>query len=1377
MYSKKRMLPIVLKLMLLFSVLIAGALVISPPEIAQSSNAGPMTSDNLPGVVPLFEKTAACSGSAPVVEGPVTLSNCYTHNFSVNGNARTISVWYSLVMTAVTVDGETYSHWIANAAQAQAVAEAAEAAWQRYFTDSGHEPYLVGCDSNLNIQMRDGKGWSGIAYWASSGKCNIGIDAPDINGGVGDGDRRVIAHEVQHFLQYSYNNGCYADFKPMYPGDSEYVEGYADVGMNSVPGYGDAGYNMMGAYNNLSSMYDKSYGNSFLAYFTQQLGTLGAPADTYYHVDPMYQHYEECDVQDDLYVIDDVIQSLSGGSKDQKWFFVDFFAANYAHSYANASTQPELVYSDNDDVPTSGPTYSQDVNLSSGSQNWTESTPDDWAARYYRIRPQTGCDFVMLDVETVPAGGEVGINLMATRTSSPTQVLRSAHIGDKATRFFAGAGANDELIVVVNSFNTASTTYDVTATCVVPTINILEPTQNPGHAMVGAPDSPIATLTRFEVTGSGSLAVSGITSSQITFNAEGDAPTLVANSFQEVGPGEYWAVINPPVKPVGTTWVDYQVCLQGSICDSETDAFLYVNPGNSDIALLFDESGSMVTEDTPGEGTRVDNAKKAGKVIPDLLRDDDRILVIGFGAKDDPAGCGLPPDGTGTGNCPPDHKEHLARTDVTVPATITAAKNAVDLVSARPLWTNIGDALREAKNKLLANPGNTNPDYIFLLSDGRENVLPKYEDVKAELQASGVHINTIGFGPEAPGSLLAQIAAENSGIYRPVATNGLGTTALSSSIPVEALTALGVSEELAEPFSIAAVAAMPFLPGPLGLADAYDYFDTDAQDAARIFHVNFVGKPINNETWWESSAQVDESVSILRFVVAGKQEDGALNLIRRVEILPPGADPQQGWIPVSPQDPGNLPPTSWQIRHSAYDDVVIIPQPDKGLWKIHTMYYCLRCGISVSDFMINGSVQSTVRLEGRLLGLDQGQARSGDTVPIVATLMTRNGTIPGALVGAFVENEGGEDFVWLLDDGMHNDGQAGDGIYGWPYSLTAHGGSYGVRIIAAFFDPANPAAVLVREWNGGFWILGPQEVGQDLDKDGMPDDWERRCDLDTKSNDSQEDPDRDGLINFDELNLGTSPCQPDTDRGGELDGSEVSGQRNPLWPDDDLVLPIGHVELRPLDQQVWVNWNKPLSYTRMLVYVSTSPDQLGRPIDMGQTGTYIVPNLVNGQTYYFILQGEINGAKGAYSDQYMAIPKEDPVPPQGAFQIGGPNVSDGGDTALSRNVTLLIDATDQLNYEGPASHSVSHDLVNPQFEGLLQASDNIEMRFSNDPSIISSVSWEPLAETKPWTVDCGVGETCIVYGQFRDGAMNESLIILDNIILGGESIYLPILYR
>ena len=178
---------------------------------ARASDAGPLQIERAvgapdepdgPGVVsPIGIGTAAaCTGGAPTVEGGVILSNCYTHNFTVNGNARSISVWYTTVVTTVTAGGKTYRHYVANQAQAQAVAQAADQAWQRFFTDSGHEPYLTGCGNNLNIQLRDGKLWDGIAYWASSGSCRIGIDAPMINDGVGNSDRRVVAHEVQHYL-------------------------------------------------------------------------------------------------------------------------------------------------------------------------------------------------------------------------------------------------------------------------------------------------------------------------------------------------------------------------------------------------------------------------------------------------------------------------------------------------------------------------------------------------------------------------------------------------------------------------------------------------------------------------------------------------------------------------------------------------------------------------------------------------------------------------------------------------------------------------------------------------------------------------------------------------------------------------------------------------------------------------------------------------------------------------------------------------------------------------------------------------------------------------------------------------------------------------
>ena len=42
---------------------------------------------------------------------------------------------------------------------------------------------------------------------------------------------------------------------------------------------------------------------------------------------------------------------------------------------------------------------------------------------------------------------------------------------------------------------------------------------------------------------------------------------------------------------------------------------------------------------------------------------------------------------------------------------------------------------------------------------------------------------------------------------------------------------------------VSAIAAATYLPGQLGLANAYDYFDTEAQGAARIFNGSYTNVP------------------------------------------------------------------------------------------------------------------------------------------------------------------------------------------------------------------------------------------------------------------------------------------------------------------------------------------------------------------------------------------------------------------------------------------------------------------------------------------------------------------------------------------------------
>jgi hypothetical protein len=1374
-------------------------------RVASAHGDNPPPPDQLPPVQVNGSSVRAACGGGPVIDG-ITLDECITRNFTVGGVGKSIRVWYTEnVATANrTQDGVDYTleHWINNDAEAEQVAEWFEEAWQRYFADGGHHLYDTGCGNMVNVQMEDGIGWSGIAYWGNPGDCWIGIDSPMVRGG---GGQWTVYHEAQHYLQYSYDAGCYGYLRPNYPDDSEFVEGYADLASDSVDVALDAiGFGGV-TYNPSSSMYDGSYGNVFLKYFIEQLGTIATPADPWHHMDAMYDHYEECDDQDTLYVLNNLIPALSSGKWSEREFFLNFFAANWSKDWADPVAQPELVYTDDDGNPYGNlAPLTQNINMGGGAQNFPDVTPDDWAAKYYQVTPQAGCPYLQMEVDGA-SGAQIGINFMAAKTSAPTRVLRSAKVGEDFVRTFAANGVHNRLVTAVNSFSN-NYNYTVNFTCVTPTLNILEPRQVK-FALVGDPTSPIAFLSRWSVT-DGASPIRGLQESSFTFDAEGDAITVVPGTFQEVG-NEYWAVLLPPVKPAGTTFVDFRITLDGSISDTETDALLYVAPGNSDIALSFDASGSMATEDVIGEGTRLTNAKRAGQVIADLLRVGDRIVVQDWSAFDNPPGCGLP---GGDGNCPLDVRTLLPRTDLTVgnlSAVIGIARAQISNISAR-LWTPVGAGINAAKDALLALPGTTNPKHIFLLSDGEENVNPLYADIHADLLASGVVVNTIAFGPEAPGGLMAQIAADTGGIYRPVATSGAGAGVMTSSA-----SAVAAFDALNMPVEASAVMAASYLPGQLGLANVYDYFDTEAQGAARVINMNYTDVPAFDlpNSVKEMAIIVDKSVNQLRLVVAGKQPDDegctSPSDIRKVDVLMPGMDPQKDrWIPISPPLKG-ITPADWDIRNNRFDDVLVVNNPAEGLWHFRTYYYsCSSSAAAVEAsnavtgdmtiaapaatdgaeavavgapyaFIMNVSVQSTIQLEGRLLGLTANQGEAGDEVTIIGTLLDKNGTVPAALIAALVEGPAGNETLALKDDGANNDGAAGDNIYGARFAQTAYGGSYSVRILAYFKDPANPANLLWREWNGGFWIKGPkpdQQCGseKDSDKDCMPDDWERRCKLIVGQDDRSADPDNDGLSNYDELQRGTLPCRADTDNGGENDGSEVRNRRNPLDPKDDKVREIGKIRVRPLNTLIMIDWSYPLSYTNMVGYLSTDVNSLGAAISLGQQGNFPVTGLANGTTYYVRLQGVNENAVGDISDPVAVTPKLDPDMPTGTLLI-----ENGKAAAPSNQVVLHISATDQV-LDGAAQGAAAHqtDMLS-QF--INQVSGGVQMRISNH-SDMSGAAWEPVTATKNWALACNPGDTCTVYAQFRDAAQNESLIVNDSIELdvdtgSGFDLFLPVVAR
>ncbi|MFX0209938.1 MAG: NosD domain-containing protein, partial [Candidatus Hodarchaeota archaeon] len=114
-------------------------------------------------------------------------------------------------------------------------------------------------------------------------------------------------------------------------------------------------------------------------------------------------------------------------------------------------------------------------------------------------------------------------------------------------------------------------------------------------------------------------------------------------------------------------------------------------------------------------------------------------------------------------------------------------------------------------------------------------------------------------------------------------------------------------------------------------------------------------------------------------------------------------------------------------------------------------------------------------------------------------------------------------------------------------------------------------------------IYTTNPLNPDSDMDGLPDRWEVTLGTHPLTNDTKLDPDHDGLVNFEEYNMGTDPLNPDSDEDGLSDGEEVKKYNtDPLNSDSDNDLfPDG------LDYGWWGNprnrWDNPLIRSILLM--------------------------------------------------------------------------------------------------------------------------------------------------------------------------------------------------
>jgi hypothetical protein len=424
------------------------------------------------------------------------------------------------------------------------------------------------------------------------------------------------------------------------------------------------------------------------------------------------------------------------------------------------------------------------------------------------------------------------------------------------------------------------------------------------------------------------------------------------------------------------------------------------------------------------------------------------------------------------------------------------------------------------------------------------------------------------------------------------------------------------------------------------------------------------------------------------------------------------------------------------------------------------------------EYYVQSAVASDVTLDVDF-PVPEDERTSGVPMPIIAGL-TDTGPIVGATVNAFVQTPAGLIYgLTLYDDGMHEDGAAGDGLYGNTFYQTglagddSGSGSYNVTVVAT--GNSSLAGAFVRQKILSFFIYSQG----DEDGDGLPDEYEERYGDDPTSLDPTLDPDNDGRTTGQEFEDGTDPTRADTDGGGESDGSETSRGGDPLDPSDDSIQPTW-TAAHPGVSKVFVRYAPRAEYTKVEIYKA---DSFAGPYtylvdDATASGMITDTAVVNDQEYCYFAIGVGAGvppAKSAPLTPSCTTPKADPWPPTGFVLI-----NDGASTTTSVDVQLGLSASDEvfLHYDSP------EDTDNIMLPPYASATGVTEMRVSNQ-SNMDGVAWESFAPTKPWTLDTPLG-LATVFAQFRDAAGNESLIVSNAIWVveddgtGSGNLYLPV---
>ena len=653
----------------------------------------------------------------------------------------------------------------------------------------------------------------------------------------------------------------------------------------------------------------------------------------------------------------------------------------------------------------------------------------------------------------------------------------------------------DRVVGVVTAVDNAGT-VDIGRGCVNPTLNIKNPTSSL-FEMVGQAANPRQFIVRLDVNGADGSGVAGLTRADFQVQLQRDAvsPALTARVVNATYvQDDYWLLVQAPNTAAGAeNGQFYNLTVRlGALADSENGAVLYAER-TQDVVVVLDRSGSM------GGGTgRIEAARNAASLLVNELAANDQGSFVIF-------------------NHEVDVRVNLA--------TVGGGSQRANLIDQIRLQTSrgnttIGGGLQAAAAEHDARRNPANRCSFVLLSDGHQNAAPFWNNVRGSVVDNGCSIHTIGLGPRANEST-------GSCSRSPAPCTAAATTT---------------------PRQVAARWPLPVSPPPRLLSWA----------GRTISVVSTISKP---PRWPAASASTPLPTRVSKAPAPSIFSSSMAPATNSSSPLPgsPPVQPRTGRSAIRPRRQPRarqlLPPClAGRYQRSTRE----VPAPQEGLWKLVVTNL-------FQEYFVSASARSLIEMY-LFIGTPLPGSPPGSAVPIYVTFAGQGEPIVGATVVATVRAPDNRVHTLpLFDDGEHGDSEANDGVYANLYAATSTAnlvepdpgavieGSEPQGVGSYLVDAVAVKGLLRRESQGSFVI----EQAADGDLDKLPDYWEVAHGLDpANGQESNYDPDQDGLVNFCEFWLGTDPLNSDSDDGGESDGSEAPNcavERDPLDPGDDWV--------------------------------------------------------------------------------------------------------------------------------------------------------------------------------------------------------------------------------